>query len=445
MSDYNWHGLLLKKFNLPPPACVFQTAAAARKDTGTGIDGSEYLDSPEALEVKADVFIDLCKRSQRPAILSGAGLSTASGIRDYASNNAGTAQQKEHRLTYDFIFSCRPTAAHRVFAAMGRNGHLKPSPYNWVQQNHDGLELRAGWPCMSNLIHGQWLDTWEIARNDNQVVPMSGNLRSDLFDHLLKLEEAMDFCISVGTSHSGLNVDRLVKTSGTRFAKHQKGLGMAMLTIQKTPYDDVAALRVFAKCDDFMMVVARKLGLTIDFDTDYDSVKRTPIAYPPSKRTPTMVKFCRDARYAPLIMNAAASGEVIPSANDQEKPRALVEAEAKPKPEAAPAAKPPSTIRVGNRHESVERENDHNGHKWIMYVDPRGNDVAAVTYELHPTFSPSSVTVTKSESPKFELARLGWGTFTVGVTVRLGNGASIKVDHDLSFLDADSGEDVSLC
>ena len=65
-------------------------------------------------------------------------------------------------------------------------------------------------------------------------------------------------------SHSGLNVDRLVKTSGTQFAKHKKGLGMAMLTIQKTPFDDIAGLRIFSKCDDFMMVVLKKLRLTID-------------------------------------------------------------------------------------------------------------------------------------------------------------------------------------
>jgi len=486
MSDhYNWHGLLLADKALPPPTCVFRTTALARADTGTNIDGSEYQDSPEVLDVKADKFIELCRASRSPAILSGAGLSTASGIRDYASNKSGTAQQGENRLTYDFIFSCRPTVAHRVLAEMGRRNILKPSPYNWVQQNHDGLELRAGWPVMSNLIRGQWLDTWEIAKKDNQVVPMSGNLRSDLFEHLLNLEKTMDFCVSIGTSNSGLNVDRLVKTSGTRFAHQGKGLGLAMLTIQKTPYDHLAALRIFSKCDEFMMIVAKKLGLRINLDVDYDSVKRTPIEYRPSKRTETMTAFARNPLYGDVIVNAAASGAPIgavpPKANppaaaiassSPQQPRSLMTGDratpkdrtpptSPPLPAPAPPASSENTssapnptrlqIQVGNYHHQVEGDggSDQNRHRWTVFVASNiPKSIESVTFQLHPTFSPSTVRVNEpvkqhqGPGEEFQLTRLGWGTFSIGIDIVLRGGKTLRTSHELSFVQPETSTEL---
>jgi hypothetical protein len=394
---------------------------------------------------------------------------------------------------------------------MGRAGVIKASPYNWVQQNHDGLELRAGWPEMSNLIHGQWLDTWEILKKDNPVVPMSGNLRSDLFEHLVNLEKKMDFCLSVGTSHSGLNVDRLVKTSGTRFVKKGAGLGLAMVTIQKTPYDDLAALRIFSKCDDFMMIVCKKLGLRIDLDTDYDAVTKAAIRYPPSQRTETMIKFCRDPRFHALIVNARASGELVKNASGnttstnnsaplavaQHTAPSLPHAKATSSPSSSPcggtaavaldglisfrpssagttrnppqvAPPPPAapllSVLVGNYHQTVagfggssatgsNSSSSSNNHQWTMFVsvnDP--NAVDHVVYHLHPTFSPSVATVSQAvpvELPKvsthppqgllearyeYQLTRVGWGTFEVGVEIYFTNGKTVATSHELSFL-----------
>lgn len=38
---------------------------------------------------------------------------------------------------------------------------------------------------------------------------MSGNLRGDLFQRLLEWEDKTDLCLSVGTSMSGMNSDRV--------------------------------------------------------------------------------------------------------------------------------------------------------------------------------------------------------------------------------------------
>jgi len=111
---------------------------------------------------------------------------------------------------------------------------------------------------------------------------MSGSLRTDLFERALRLEEAADFCLSIGSSHSGLNVDRIPRSVGKRHMERAQGFGTTIVTIQKTPLDEFAAIRVYAKCDDFMMLVAARMGLAIDFETDYDYDTQQPKRFPPS-------------------------------------------------------------------------------------------------------------------------------------------------------------------
>ena len=57
---------------------------------------------------------------------------------------------------------------------------------HWVQQNHDGLPQKAGYPQQHlNEIHGAWFDP------SNPVVPMSGTLREDLMTWLLDPRAAL--------------------------------------------------------------------------------------------------------------------------------------------------------------------------------------------------------------------------------------------------------------
>ena len=68
-----------------------------------------------------------------------AGISTSSGIPDYASRNpTGERNAPEKPKGLDV----RPTIAHRVLVELYRKGLI----HGWVQQNHDGLPQKAGLP-----------------------------------------------------------------------------------------------------------------------------------------------------------------------------------------------------------------------------------------------------------------------------------------------------------
>jgi hypothetical protein len=56
--------------------------------------------------------------------------------------------------------------------------------------------------------------------------------------------------------------------------------------------------------------------------------------------------------------------------------------------------------------------------------------IEKVVYELHPTFFPPTVTVTE---PPYEVARLGWGYFSITVNIHWKNGRVSKFKHKLNF------------
>jgi len=248
-----WHGYLLKDEGLPLPDCVTRSSLLARPKCATGVLASEFADGPAVLERKAAALLRQWRAAERPLVYAGAGISTSSGIRDYASQAAGSkVQPAQAALTMPFIRALQPTPAHRVLTAMEKRGLV----WGWLQQNHDGLAQKAGFPASKvNELHGSWLD-----QTKNPIIKMSGSLRGDLFDWMLQMEQQCDFVFAVGTSFSGLNADRCAATCA---ARHRRGAGhgLAVVSVQQTPMDAVAAVRVFARIDDFMLVVARQLGV----------------------------------------------------------------------------------------------------------------------------------------------------------------------------------------
>ncbi|WP_288381954.1 NAD-dependent protein deacetylase [uncultured Massilia sp.] len=112
------------------------------------------------------------QRHQRTLVLTGAGLSTASGIPDYRDRDGtrrGRApiQGPEFRRSeliqrrywarsmvgYPIMAGARPNAGHRALAALGRHGHFA----HLLTQNVDGLHQAAGSPDVLELhgnVHG---------------------------------------------------------------------------------------------------------------------------------------------------------------------------------------------------------------------------------------------------------------------------------------------------
>lgn len=112
--------------------------------------------------------------------------------------------------------------------------------------------FQAGLPQEAiNEIHGAWFDP------SNPVVKMSGQLRSDLYSNLLKIEAEADLCLTLGTSLSGMNADRIAQSVAKR-NRDGKGHGLVVVNLQRTQLDSQCALRLWGILDDVMARVAER-------------------------------------------------------------------------------------------------------------------------------------------------------------------------------------------
>lgn len=215
----------------------------------------EYLDDQEVLLEKVKLLADMIKKSPAVVAYTGAGISTSSGISDYATKagkNSLISEEKKKKKKKRSGLYAEPTISHRILSAM----HQRDQLHHWVQQNHDGLPQKAGFPPEHlNEIHGAWFDP------SNPVVPMSGTLRDDLCEWMYEWEERADLTMAIGTSLCGMNADRMVTNVAKRATK-DKAQGAVIISIQRTQYDDISSLRIFAKIDDVMVLLAKELGIS---------------------------------------------------------------------------------------------------------------------------------------------------------------------------------------
>lgn len=238
----------------------------------------EYADTPEVLRAKVSLLAKLMLKSSNCLLYTGAGISTASGIGDYATRSVDDSSNVS-RPRLRSPYEAQPTYAHRSLVALYHAGLI----HYWVQQNHDGLPQKAGLPQHAiNEIHGAWYDP------SNPVVSMSGNLRSDLFTELLNWEKKSDLTVAVGTSMCGMNSDRVFTTVANKGRKslHQKkyakSLGGVIINRQQTQFDHLSCLRIFADIDDVMKLLLMELNLAkVKADIDHIMVPSVPHFFQP--------------------------------------------------------------------------------------------------------------------------------------------------------------------
>lgn len=232
------------------PRCVTEFDVNARLSF-TGVKAHEYTDTPTVLRAKVKLLAKMIKDSKRCIVYTGAGISTAAGIDDYATKAKDLSVTAKDRPKVKDWKLAQPTTTHRVLTALYQAGLLK----HWIQQNHDSLPQKAGYPQHAlNEIHGSLHDP------ANPVVPYEGSLRSDLFQWLDEWEHANDLCIAMGTSLSGFNADRVAATAAERYDTG-KSLGLVIINLQQTPYDGQSSLRIFGRVDDVMVLLSAELGI----------------------------------------------------------------------------------------------------------------------------------------------------------------------------------------
>ncbi|RBM20781.1 Sir2 family NAD-dependent protein deacetylase [Streptomyces sp. PT12] len=221
--------------------------------------------------------------ARRPlvALLSGAGISTDSGIPDYRGPNGLWRRDPdaEKLVTYDFYmndpdirrrswlmrrdspaFRARPNAAHEAVVRLERSG----VPVRVITQNVDGLHQAAGMPDRKVLeLHGsartvRCVDCGEggtmadaVARveageDDPPCRACGGILKSgtvmfgesldpDVLAEAVAITRACDVFIAVGTS---LQVHPAAGLAGLA-AEH--GARLVIVNAEPTPYDELAA------------------------------------------------------------------------------------------------------------------------------------------------------------------------------------------------------------
>ena len=250
------HGFLGKK-SWEFPRQVVHCEAEARPGYATKL-AHEYEDSPTVLQAKVEILARIMEASQRRLVYSGAGISTNSGISDYATRSGQRSDRPQLRSPME----AQPTFAHRALVALHEANFVK----YWVQQNHDGLPQKAGLPQHAiNEIHGAWYDP------SNPVVAMNGNLRSDLFNDMLIWEKRTDLTLSLGTSMCGMNSDRVFTTVAWKgkkkfrkyFAEQERAhiFGGVIINRQQTQHDHLSCLRIYADLDEVMHMLMHSLGM----------------------------------------------------------------------------------------------------------------------------------------------------------------------------------------
>lgn len=231
----------------------------------------------DASEVQAGFVL---AAAERVVVLTGAGISTDSGIPDFRGPNgvwtrdpaAEKASTLSHYLSDPEVrraawrnrlaspaWSAEPNAGHRALVELERQGRL----HTLVTQNIDGLHQRAGSdPALVVEVHGTLhrvacLSCGETAPMERALERVRGgeedpacrscggilksatisfgqSLVAEDIERAFAAAEACDVLLALGTSLTVQPVSRLVPTA------KQAGAAVVILNAEPTPYDGLA-------------------------------------------------------------------------------------------------------------------------------------------------------------------------------------------------------------
>jgi len=267
-----------------PPLCIVESKEMTRDreiHNCHSVNASEYLDLEHVFLEKVLFAANLIRQARGSVVAyTGAGISTAAGIQDYASKKngiiykegfAGEGQQildiipsREERERMEAIEThderqCRiikqkaeaasksPTLGHHAMATLYKTGYLQ----YWVQQNHDRLSQKAGYPTEAlNEIHGAWWDKLNPVRG----IKSNNALREDLLTELHSWKEKEKLCLTVGTTLSGFTADQIAT-----HAAFTEGKDLIIIGLQQTPYDADCSLRIWGTSDKTLAAITKEL------------------------------------------------------------------------------------------------------------------------------------------------------------------------------------------
>eukprot|EP01062_Namystynia_karyoxenos_P005791 TRINITY_DN119_c0_g2_i2.p1 TRINITY_DN119_c0_g2~~TRINITY_DN119_c0_g2_i2.p1 ORF type:complete len:518 (+),score=165.86 TRINITY_DN119_c0_g2_i2:87-1556(+) len=234
-----------------PPKVTWKCDKPPRDDHSAPkwLTASEFQDEPDVVAAKCKQLADLIRMSKKTVLYTGAGIS-ASVIGQAARSGQNTQGWKGGTR------EAPPTYTHHALGFLGQQGLIN----SWVQQNHDGLPQKAGFPQEHiNEIHGSWYDP------SNPVVKYSGELHDRAYPWMTEDAATADLVIVLGTSLGGLNADQVATSTAERSlcpAPWGQGgaLGTVIINLQQTEQDGKMTLRMFGRSDDLLRILLHDLG-----------------------------------------------------------------------------------------------------------------------------------------------------------------------------------------
>ncbi|EAS04736.2 SIR2 family transcriptional regulator (macronuclear) [Tetrahymena thermophila SB210] len=279
-------------------------------------DTQEHQDSPEQIDTKVNQLIELLQKSKNAVILTGAGVSTASGIPDYRSGantilktGPGKWELEENKKKFleekgkpqiILAINAFPSPTHMAISKLYKENLIK----SVITQNVDNLHHQSGIPrkdihelhgniiserCEKcNYVHYRDFYTrlkhlkWGDPHNTGRICQKNG-CDGQLHDTLVFFGESVlqnikqsaqeqiesaDLCIVVGTSLTVQSAARLVWIS------QQRGIPIVIINLQKTSYDS-KALKINGLCEPIFDLILKKLNFQPDkFTVQRDIILR---------------------------------------------------------------------------------------------------------------------------------------------------------------------------
>ncbi len=236
-------------------------------------------------------LVELWRGSPRVVVLTGAGISTDSGISDFRGPNGLWTRNPAAQAMFDIgtylrdpevrrmawanrrqnpSWTAEPNRGHHALAELQRTGHLE----TLLTQNIDGLHQRAGstgvlelhgtiWEVTCLSCGGRWPTPQVLARPEadppctlcggilkTATISFGQPLDADVLDSAFLAASTADLVVAIGTS---LQVNPVAGLAGVAGA-------LAIVNAEPTPYDQDAEVVVRDSISDVLDEVRRSLS-----------------------------------------------------------------------------------------------------------------------------------------------------------------------------------------
>eukprot|EP01090_Pellita_catalonica_P022334 TRINITY_DN8640_c0_g2_i1.p1 TRINITY_DN8640_c0_g2~~TRINITY_DN8640_c0_g2_i1.p1 ORF type:complete len:349 (+),score=58.49 TRINITY_DN8640_c0_g2_i1:33-1049(+) len=271
---------------------IFQSDEIASVDLDS-LGQKAKFDSPEELSKKVDTIIKWMHESKYSLAFTGAGISKSAGIPDYRSEDGIWTKAARGEKMDDMkglIAKARPSFGHRALKQLLDEDHFKFI----ISTNLDGLHLKSGVPDkLLAEVHGnifkeycksceaEYLRKFNVMQNAKQrmtgrlcekcssplsdtVINFGEYIRSDISSKAASHSKQAQFGLVIGSSLTVGTLNYHIKNIPRNGGK------FAIINLQETPLDSKCDLKVWAKSDDFLKLLADKMDVTVPED-QYDA------------------------------------------------------------------------------------------------------------------------------------------------------------------------------